>query len=142
MFFEWFCKIHTLNNYGFLELYARVSPKVTTNGSFRGKQISKISFSEAIILKQRRRSVTEEIYLFMLILECLCLEQLQIFWKRLHAFHSKYPPKGILEVKTLRKFRFLGCFSKEKTKECDQKVWNVFDEFWSLYLVHLNIFWK
>ena len=36
----------------FLKLYARVSPKVTTNGSFRGKQISKISFFEAIILKQ------------------------------------------------------------------------------------------
>ena len=36
----------------FLEVSARVSPKETTNGSFRGKQISKISFFEAIILKQ------------------------------------------------------------------------------------------
>ena len=31
---------------------ARVSLNVTTNGSFKGKQISKISIFEAIILKQ------------------------------------------------------------------------------------------
>ena len=36
----------------FLEVCARVSPKVTTNGIFRAKQISKISIFEAIILKQ------------------------------------------------------------------------------------------
>ena len=36
----------------FLEVCARVSPKVTTNGSFRGKQILKSNFFEAIILKQ------------------------------------------------------------------------------------------
>ena len=26
----------------------------------------------------------------------------------------------------LSKFRFLGCFSKAKTEECDLKDWNVF----------------
>ena len=36
----------------FLEVRAGVSLKLTTNGSFRGKQISKISIFEAIILKQ------------------------------------------------------------------------------------------
>ena len=36
----------------FLEVSARLSPKVTTNSSFRGKEISKISFFKAIILKQ------------------------------------------------------------------------------------------
>ena len=32
-------------------------------------------------------------------------------------------------VKKLWKIRFLGCFSKAKTEKCDQKVWNVFNQF-------------
>ena len=32
-------------------------------------------------------------------------------------------------MKTLWKSRFLGCFSKAKGKECDLKVWNIFDQF-------------
>ena len=36
----------------FLEVCAGVSPKVTTNGSFRGNQMSQINFFEAIILTQ------------------------------------------------------------------------------------------
>ena len=39
------------------------------------------------------------------------------------------PPKGLLQVKNSVKLRFLGCFSKGKTEECDQKVPNVFDQF-------------
>ena len=31
--------------------------------------------------------------------------------------------------KQLSKFRFLGCFSKSKTEECNLKVGNVFDQF-------------
>ena len=31
--------------------------------------------------------------------------------------------------KELWKFNFLGWFSKAKTEECDQKVWNVFYQF-------------
>ena len=38
----------------FLEVCARVLPKVTTNGSFGDNQISKISIFEAIILKQKK----------------------------------------------------------------------------------------
>ena len=41
----------------------------------------------------------------------------------------KVATKGSFRGKKLWKFRFLGCFSKEKTEECDQKVWNVFDQF-------------
>ena len=47
----------------------------------------------------------------------------------MHAFHSKQPQKGILEVKNLSKVRILGCFSKAKTEECDQKVGNILDQF-------------
>ena len=38
-------------------------------------------------------------------------------------------PKGLLQVKTLWKFKFLACFSKEKRKKCDQKGWNDFGQF-------------
>ena len=41
----------------------------------------------------------------------------------------KIATKGLLEVKKLWKFRFLGYFSKVKMEECDQKVWNVFNQF-------------
>ena len=33
------------------------------------------------------------------------------------------------EKKKLWKFRFLGCFSKANMEECNQKVWNVFNQF-------------
>ena len=47
----------------------------------------------------------------------------------MRAFHSKQAQKGILEVKNLSKVRILGCFSKAKTEECDQKVGNILDQF-------------
>ena len=47
----------------------------------------------------------------------------------MHVFHLESSPKGLLEVKSIKKFRFLGCFSKAKTKDCDQKISNVFDQF-------------
>ena len=46
----------------------------------------------------------------------------------MHTFHWKQPPKGVLVVKTLWKFRTLGCFSKSNTEECGQKVWNIFEQ--------------
>ena len=42
---------------------------------------------------------------------------------------SMLPPKGFLQVKNLWKFSSSGCSSKAKTEECDQKLWNVFDQF-------------
>ena len=41
----------------------------------------------------------------------------------------KVATKGSPRDKKLWKFRFLGCFSKAKTEECNQNVWNVFDQF-------------
>ena len=42
---------------------------------------------EAIILKQKRRSATEVIYVLVILLKCLYPVQLYIFWKWLHTFH-------------------------------------------------------
>ena len=64
-----------------LEVSARVSSKVTTNGSFRRKRNSKINFFEAIILNQIRKRATEVIHAFKMILEGLYLLQLYIFCK-------------------------------------------------------------
>ena len=44
---------------------------------------------EAIILKQKQRSTTEEIHVFLILLECLYVVKLYIFWKRVHAFNWK-----------------------------------------------------
>ena len=47
-----FVRLIPLTATHFLEVCARVSSKVATNGSFRGKRISKINIFEAIILNQ------------------------------------------------------------------------------------------
>ena len=73
----------------FLEVNARVSWKVVTNGSFRSKRTSKISIFEAIILNQKWRSATEVIHVFDMVLEGLSLFQLYFFWKWIHAFYRK-----------------------------------------------------
>ena len=51
-FLDDFVRFTTWTTVHFLEVSAHVSSKVTTNGSFRGKEISKVSIFEAIILKQ------------------------------------------------------------------------------------------
>ena len=35
----------------------------------------------------------------------------------------------MLEIKTFWTFRVLGCLFKAGMEECDQKVWNVLDQF-------------
>ena len=72
-----------LNTY-FLEINGHISLKVATNGFLEIKK----GF-EGIILKQKRRSTTEEIHVFLILLECLYLVKLYIFWKRVHAFNWK-----------------------------------------------------
>ena len=46
----------------------------------------------------------------------------------MHTFHCKEPPKGLLAVNNLSKFRFLRFFSKAKAVECNKKVRNNFDQ--------------
>ena len=72
----------------FLEVSAHVSSKVPTNGSFRGKRISKINIFEAIILNQRCRSGNKVIYIFIIILECVYLapRYIKINWKCVQAY--------------------------------------------------------
>ena len=65
----------------FLEVSARVSYRVATNGLFRDKKSSKISIFDAIITKQKRRRATKTIYVFERISEYSYLVQLHIFWK-------------------------------------------------------------
>ena len=60
----------------------------------------------------------------------------------MHAFHWKLPPKGLLDVKKLWKFRFLDHFSKAKTEEPDQEDWRVSDAFGTISLAQLHIIWK
>ena len=64
-----------------LEVSGHVSSKVATNGSFRGKRISKMNIFEAIILSKERRNASEVIRVFVVVLEGPYLLQLYIFWK-------------------------------------------------------------
>ena len=105
-----------------LEVGARVSLKVATKGSLRGKKNSeKLDFTVAFP-KEKRRSETKKCKLSLLNLPGSCLVQIRIFWKWVHTFPWKWQPKGILQVKKLSKFRFLGCFSKAKTGLYYQKI--------------------
>ena len=54
----------------------------------------------------------------------------------------KLATKGFLRVKKLWKLSYWGCFFKTKTEECNQKVWDAFDQIGSVNLVQLHIFCK
>ena len=73
---------------GFLGVSACVSPKVATNGLFRGERISKINIFEVIILNQKWSNGKKVIYFFIIILEFiyLALRYIKINWKSVHAF--------------------------------------------------------
>ena len=73
-----------------MEVSTRVSSKVATNGSFRGKFISRINIFETIILNQKWRSGNKLIYCFMIILEWVyfVVRYIEIDLKRVHAFLS------------------------------------------------------
>ena len=64
-----------------MEAVARVSLKLVTKGSFRGEENLENLDSQAIFLKQKRRSATEKIDLSLINLALVYLIQLHIFWK-------------------------------------------------------------
>ena len=47
-------------------------------------------------------------------LALIYLVELDIFWKLLHVFHSKYPPECLLDVKKNENLDFHGIFLKQK----------------------------
>ena len=68
-FYAVFAMLISWTTTGFLDVSALVSSKVATNGSFRGKRISKISFFEAIILNQKWSNGKKIIYFSIVILK-------------------------------------------------------------------------
>ena len=55
----------------------------------------------------------------------------------------KVATKGYLRDKNTLKFRVLGCSSKAKTVECNQKIWNIFDQFRiNFSIAQVHIFWE
>ena len=68
---------------------------------FRGKQTSKISIFQAVILKPRRRSKTKEIYIFVLILYYKVAKNGSFIGKRISKINilSLLPTKHILKLK-------------------------------------------
>ena len=56
----------------------------------------------------------------------------------------KLATKVFVRGKKTSKSWFLGCFSKAKTEECNENIWNVLDQFgintpyWAIYLVEVG----
>ena len=71
-----------------LEVGARISLKVATKGSVRGKKNSEnLDFSVVFLYIAKRRSATFNVELFLINLASLYLAGLHIFVKSVHAFH-------------------------------------------------------
>ena len=121
--------LEVCSNTYFLQVSAHVSLKVATKGYFRGKKNSETLDIWLVFLKEKRRSAIKKIEVSLTNLALLSLAQQHILWKQVHVFHFKSPPKHVLEVKKLWKFRFWGCFSIAKTEECDQRNWSFSEMF-------------
>ena len=76
----------------------------------------KISIFEAIILRQKQKSATKVMHVFVTVLEgpYLLYIYMYIFWKWVNAFYWKEVPIDFLEFKNSENLAFLGCFSKAK----------------------------
>ena len=113
----------------FLEVGARVSLKVATKRSIRGKKklwksryldhFSKVKTEER---DQGDWPVSDTFGI-------ISLAQLHIIWKWVHLFHSDHLSKLLLMAKNLWKSIFLVYFSKAKTEQCDQKKLSLSDKF-------------
>ena len=125
----------------FLEVNARVSDKVVTSGTFRGKQTCKNSIFEAIILNQKQRSATKKSYIFYVDIR-MFMPWETTFSIRVHAFHRKQPPMALLEVSEPQKLTLRSYCSKSKTKECDQSNSCLCDSFRSSITCSIIYFLK
>ena len=67
--------------------------------------------------------------MFLINLASLYLAQIHYFLEVGARVLLEVATKIFIRGKKLWKFRFLSCFSKCKREECDQKVWDVFDQF-------------
>ena len=64
-----------------------VSLKVTTNGSFTGKQTSKSSICHAVSCKAKTEEYNQSTYIFVVILKGSYLVELDVFSRSLYTFH-------------------------------------------------------
>ena len=112
----------------FLEVGARLSLKVATKGFITDKKIWKLRFL-SYFSKGKTEECDQKVWnifdQFDITIPCSDTYFLEVGARVL----LEVATKSFIRGKKLWKFRFLGCFSKEKTEECDQKVWNVFDQF-------------
>ena len=131
--FDQFAIIISSSATNFLETDARVSLKVATKGPLRGKKLWKYIFLGCFSKVKTEECDTKRLkffYQFGITISCLVTYFLEVGAR----VSLKVATKGSLKItlkisKKLWKYIFLGCFSKAKTEECEQKVWNVFDQF-------------
>lgn len=70
-----------------IHTFVHVSLKVTTNGSFTGKQTSKSSICHAISCQAKTEEYDQSTYIFVVILKGSYLVELDVFSRSLYTFH-------------------------------------------------------
>ena len=126
--FDQFAIIISSSATNFLETDARVSLKVATKGPLRGKKLWKYIFLGCFSKVKTEECDTKRLKFFLSIWHYNILFS-YIFPGSRGTRFIESSTKGSLRGKKLWNFSFSGCFSKAKTEECEQKVWNVFDQF-------------
>ena len=105
----------------------RVSVKVVNSGLFRGKNKNgKVGSKSFKYFWSTWHYYTFFSYIFS--------------ENRFTRFIESSHPFCIIKVKKLWKFGFLGCFSKAKTEECDQKNWDFSDKVGMIMVVSVTYF--
>ena len=113
----------------FLEVSAHVSLKVATDDSFRDKKHWKFRFwacfswAETEEYDQKNWSFSDKFGMIMPYSDTCFLEV------STHVSLKVATDDSFTVKETIWKCRFLECFSKAKTEECDKNIWNVFDQF-------------
>ena len=105
----------------FLDAYASVSLKLTTSGSIRGKQISKISTFEAIILKQNEGVRPQWFVFFDDFGTFSPVSNFMIFGSEWTCFTQNSYQRVFLGTNEFQNLIFWG-YSKTKTEKCDHRI--------------------
>ena len=117
-----------MSSYIYLEVAAHVSLKVATRGSLREKKLWTFRFLGYI--SKTKTEKCEQIFYnvfhqFGITIPCTARYSLEVA----ACVSLKVATKVSLRSNKTQKFYFLGYFSEAKTKKCDQKVSNIFDQF-------------
>ena len=107
----------------------RVSVKAVTSGYLDANELQKSVFLRLLFYNKKREVGSRSLKCFWQTWHYYTFFSYIFSGNRLTHFIESSHPLSILKVKKLWKFGFLGCFSKTKTEQRDQKNWNFSDKY-------------